>query len=88
MTETKYDRERRQVDEAVRMFPPSFTLRAFPEMECRVASRNNCFVLDGQVQIVVECRRKGSDDAFAQLGRDTAANVYREAGYGAWLLED
>jgi hypothetical protein len=79
VTETKYDREKRQVDEALATLPKLFRLRAFPEMEMRAADRLAHFVLHGEVQVVVEGRICNATDApFQQFGRDSLAKVQHE----------
>lgn len=75
--ESKYDREQRQIDEAMALFPERFRMRAFPEMVCRVAPRMSHFVLNGYVQIVVQCYNHDMG-IWQDLGRDEVAKVQRE----------
>lgn len=75
--ETKYEREARQIDEAMALFPERFRLRAFPEMVCRIAPKMSHFVLNGYVQIIVQAYNHDMG-VWQDLGRNEVAHVRRE----------
>jgi hypothetical protein len=79
MALTTYEREKEMVAEALAALPPVFRLRAFPELRVRAAHPSYSFVLDGAVQVVVECQPIADPSApWQQLGRTDLSTLQWE----------
>lgn len=70
-----YDDEKAAIAAAVKTFPETFGLRAFPGETFRLGHLMSHFVSEGEVQLVVQINRDGT---WLDFGRNTPDFITRE----------
>lgn len=81
---SRYEDEQKMIEDAMKQFPAEFGLRAFPNKRFRIAHKSSHFVLDGQVQLVVQTKmtpeeqEKYSLPEWSDFGRSDLAHTLHE----------
>ena len=79
MTKTTHLTQEQQdaaIQAAMASFPPTFRLRAFPELTMRIGDWRQHFYSEGEMQIVLQCLQP--DGRWLDFGRDTPERIRRE----------